>query len=215
MSDVRCLASNITHPTSTMLKTALLSVSDKTDLVPFARKLHARGVALISTGGTRAALTEADLPTVGIDTVTGFPEMMDGRVKTLHPNVHGGLLAVRDNPAHAAALQQHGITPIDLVCVNLYPFEATVANDGVTTEQAIEQIDIGGPSMIRSAAKNHRYVTVVTAPAQYDAVSNELDAPENRGNTTLALRRKLAAAAFKRTSEYDTAIAVWLAQRFA
>ena len=213
MSDVRCLTSNINHPTFTMLKTALLSVSDKTDLVPFARKLHARGVTLISTGGTRAALTEADLPTVGIDTVTGFPEMMDGRVKTLHPKVHGGLLAVRDNPTHATALQQHGITPIDLVCVNLYPFEATVANHDVTTEDAIEQIDIGGPSMIRSAAKNHRYVTVVTDPSQYDAISNALD--ENDGNTTLSLRRQLAAAAFAKTAKYDTAIAAWLAQRFA
>lgn len=198
-----------------MLRTALLSVSDKTDLVPFARKLHGLGVTLISTGGTRKVLTEADLPTVGIETVTGFPEMMDGRVKTLHPKVHGGLLAVRDNPDHAAALKQHEITPIDLVCVNLYPFEATVAKAGVSTTEAIEQIDIGGPSMIRSAAKNHKFVTVVTDAKQYDTVTTQLDDPANQGNTTLALRRQLAAAAFKRTAKYDTAIAAWLAERVA
>ncbi len=194
------------------IRTALLSVSDKTDLVPFARSLHQRGVTLISTGGTRAALTEADLPTVGIETVTGFPEMMDGRVKTLHPKVHGALLAVRDNADHAAALKAHDITPIDLVCVNLYPFEQTVAKEGVTLEDAIENIDIGGPSMIRSAAKNHAYVTVVTASKQYDAVTNELN--KNDGATTLGLRRKLAAAAFQRTSAYDTAIATWMSGHF-
>jgi phosphoribosylaminoimidazolecarboxamide formyltransferase/IMP cyclohydrolase len=198
-----------------MLRTALLSVSDKADLVPFARTLHELGVTLISTGGTRAALTEADLPTVGIETVTGFPEMMDGRVKTLHPKVHGGLLAVRDNDDHAAALRNHDITPIDLVCVNLYPFEATVAKDGVSDPEAIEQIDIGGPAMIRSAAKNHRFVTVITDAGQYDAVINDLDHPDNDGDTTLATRRRLAAAAFRRTSAYDTAIAAWMSERFA
>ena len=194
------------------INTALLSVSDKTDLVPFARQLHGYGVTLISTGGTRAALTEADLPTVGIAPVTGFPEMMDGRVKTLHPKVHGGLLALRDKPDHADALKQHAITPIDLVCVNLYPFEQTVAKPDVTEEDAIENIDIGGPSMIRSAAKNHRYVTVITSAKQYDAVSNEMKRHE--GATTLGLRRQLAAAAFERTSVYDTAIATWMSARF-
>ncbi len=153
--------------------------------------MHARGVTLISTGGTRAALTEADLPTVGIETVTGFPEMMDGRVKTLHPKVHGGLLAVRDDPGHAAALAAHGITPIDLVCVNLYPFERTVAAEGVTRAEAIEQIDIGGPSMLRSAAKNHRYVAAACNPAAYPRVLADLDA--NDGCTTSGLRASLAA----------------------
>ncbi len=194
------------------LKTALLSVSDKTDLVPFARRLHELGVTLISTGGTRAALVGAGLPTVSIESVTGFPEMMDGRVKTLHPKVHGGLLARRDKPEHLASLREHDITPIDMVVVNLYPFERTVADPDVSTDQAIEQIDIGGPSMVRSAAKNHRYVAIVTDPRQYDLVSSELQA--NAGKTTLALRQTLAAAAFTRTAAYDTAIATWLDARF-
>ena len=190
------------------VRTALLSVSDKAGLVEFARVLHGRGVKLISTGGTRAALTEADLPTVGIETVTGFPEMMDGRVKTLHPRIHGGLLAVRDEPAHAEALAEHGITPIDLVCVNLYPFERTVAADGVTRAEAIEQIDIGGPSMLRSAAKNHRYVAAVCDAASYPRVLADLDA--NDGSTTAALRSDLATAVFERTAAYDAAIAAYL-----
>ena len=190
------------------LRTALLSVSDKGGLIDFARALHARGVTLISTGGTRAALTEADLPTVGIETVTGFPEMMDGRVKTLHPKVHGGLLAVRDDPGHAAALAAHGITPIDLVCVNLYPFERTVAAEGVTRAEAIEQIDIGGPSMLRSAAKNHRYVAAACNPAAYPRVLADLDA--NDGCTTSGLRASLAAEVFARTAAYDAAIAGYL-----
>ena len=189
---------------------ALLSVSDKTDLVPFARKLAECGVALISTGGTKKKLEEAGLDVASIDSVTGFPEMMDGRVKTLHPRVHGGLLALRDNDAHVAAMTEHGIEPIDLVCVNLYPFEATVARDDVTEPEAIEQIDIGGPSMIRSASKNMRFVTVVTDPSQYDDVVAELSA--NDGATTMELRRKLAVAAFSRTAAYDTAICEWLAR---
>ncbi|MBB6431016.1 IMP cyclohydrolase [Algisphaera agarilytica] len=194
------------------IKTALLSVSDKTDLIPFARRLNELGVKLISTGGTKKALAEADLPVTGIEEVTGFPEMMDGRVKTLHPKVHGGLLALRDKPDHAASLEEHDITPIDLVVVNLYPFERTVADPEVSTPEAIEQIDIGGPSMVRSAAKNHRYVTIVTDPKQYDTVTNALKA--NDGATTLALRQHLAAAAFTRTAEYDTAISTWLTTRF-
>ncbi len=198
------------------LRTALLSVSDKTDLIPFAKSLHQLGVTLISTGGTRAALEQAGLPITSIETVTGFPEMMDGRVKTLHPNVHGGLLALRDKPDHADALKQHHITPIDLVCVNLYPFEQTIAKQAagadVSLEDAIENIDIGGPAMIRSAAKNHAYVTVLTNPKQYDAVSNEIQG--NDGHTTQGLRRQLAAAAFQRTCEYDTAIAAWMSQHF-
>ncbi len=193
------------------VKRALISVSDKTDLVPFARKLAAEGVTIISTGGTARALTEAGLAVVPIDQVTGFPEMMDGRVKTLHPRVHGGLLGLRDNPTHAAAMKTHGIEPIDLVCVNLYPFERTVAKPDVTDEEAIENIDIGGPSMIRSAAKNHAFVAVVTDPGQYDMVIQTLSA--NSGSTTLALRKRLAAAAFARTASYDRAIASYMARR--
>lgn len=194
------------------IKTALLSVSDKTDLIPFARRLSELGVRLISTGGTKKTLAEAGLDVIGIEDVTGFPEMMDGRVKTLHPKVHGGLLALRDKPDHAASLKEHGITPIDLVVVNLYPFERTTADPEVSTPDAIEQIDIGGPSMVRSAAKNHRYVTIVTDPKQYDLVSNSLE--QNDGKTTLALRQHLAAAAFTRTAEYDTTISKWLSTRF-
>ena len=195
------------------VRTALLSVSDKTGLSELASALHARGVRLVSTGGTRRHLEEAGLPTVAVDEVTGFPEMMDGRVKTLHPKIHGGLLALRDHPEHAAALTTHGITPIDLVCVNLYPFERTVADPAVATDDAIEQIDIGGPSMVRSAAKNHRHVVIVTDPTQYAQVTAQIEAHD--GGTTLALRRSLAAAAFARTAEYDAAIAAWTAARFA
>ncbi len=196
-------------PEPQRIQRALISVSDKTDLVPFARKLDALGVTIISTGGTARQLSAAGIRVTPIDQVTGFPEMMDGRVKTLHPRVHGGLLGLRDNDAHTAAMAEHGIEPIDLVCVNLYPFEQTVARPDVAEAQAIEQIDIGGPSMIRSAAKNHRFVTVVTDPSQYDKVVNELDAHE--GATTMALRRELATAAFARTAAYDSAIAGWLA----
>lgn len=201
----------MSHPVT--LKTALLSVSDKTDLIPFAHRLTELGVRLISTGGTKKALAAAGLEVTGIEEITGFPEMMDGRVKTLHPKVHGGLLALRDKPDHAASLKQHDITPIDLVVVNLYPFERTVADENVSTEDAIEQIDIGGPSMVRSAAKNHRYVTIVTDPKQYDSVSTELRTHD--GATTLTLRQSLAAAAFTRTAAYDTAISAWLSERFS
>ena len=193
------------------LRTALLSVSDKRDLAPFARRLAELGVRLISTGGTARALADADLPVTSVEAVTGFPEMMDGRVKTLHPKIHGGLLALRDQPDHADALSRHDITPIDLVCVNLYPFEQTIARDDVSDEEAIEQIDIGGPSMIRSAAKNHRYVACVTDPSQYDTIISELDA--HTGSTGLPLRRRLAAVAFARTADYDAAIAAWMRGR--
>ncbi len=193
------------------IRRALLSVSDKTDLIPFARCLHRHGVTLISTGGTAKAIQDAGLPVTPIDQVTQFPEMMDGRVKTLHPAVHGGLLGLRDNAEHVAAMQQHGIEPIDLVCVNLYPFERTIAKENVAEHEAIENIDIGGPSMIRSAAKNHAFVSVVTSPAQYDDVSNELDL--HSGATSLGLRQRLAAAAFARTASYDTAIAAWMQSR--
>src|ERR1044071_6505908 len=166
---------------------ALLSVSDKTGLVPFAQTLAAAGVELISTGGTAKALRDAGLTVKDISEHTGFPEMLDGRVKTLHPKVHGGLLFIRGNPSHEAAVQQHGIGPIDLVVVNLYPFEQTVAKADVTLHDAIENIDIGGPSMLRSAAKNHDSVTVVVDPADYEEVADQIKAT---GETTLALRRK-------------------------
>ena len=193
------------------VKRALISVSDKTDLVPFARSLASRGVQIISTGGTARVLAEAGVEVTAIDDVTGFPEMMDGRVKTLHPRVHGGLLALRDNADHVASMKEHGIEAIDLICVNLYPFEKTIAKPDVTSEEAIEQIDIGGPSMLRSASKNHRFVAVVTEPGQYDRVTACLDT--NDGSTTLALRTSLAATAFARTAAYDTSIAAWMRQR--
>ncbi|MEX1017529.1 MAG: IMP cyclohydrolase [Phycisphaeraceae bacterium] len=199
-------------PDNVQIKTALISVSDKTDLVAFARRLVRHDVKLISTGGTARTLVDAGFDITPIDQVTGFPEMMDGRVKTLHPKVHGGLLARRDKPEHLAAMEQHGIAAIDLVCVNLYPFEQTVAKADVTDDEAIEQIDIGGPTLIRSSAKNHAFVTCVTSPKQYDRVCNDLDAHE--GGTTLALRQQLAAAAFTRTAEYDTAISRWMAGRW-
>jgi phosphoribosylaminoimidazolecarboxamide formyltransferase/IMP cyclohydrolase len=192
------------------IRRAILSVSDKTDLIPFARGLASRGVEIISTGGTAKALAEAGVAATPIDQVTGFPEMMGGRVKTLHPMVHGGLLGLRDDPEHAAAMQRHGIRPIDLVCINLYPFEETIARAGIHDAEAIEQIDIGGPSMIRSAAKNFAWVTVVTASAMYDRVMGELNA--TGGATTLKTRAQLAATAFSRTSEYDAAIASYLSR---
>jgi phosphoribosylaminoimidazolecarboxamide formyltransferase/IMP cyclohydrolase len=191
------------------IRRALVSVSDKTGLEAFARELVSRGAEIVSTGGTAAALARAGIPCVPIEEVTGFPEMMDGRVKTLHPRVHGGLLAVRDDPAHVAAMEAHGIRAIDLVCVNLYPFESTVAKPGIAEHEAVEQIDIGGPSMVRSAAKNHASVAVVTDPAQYAAVVDELRTHD--GCTTLALRRGLAHAAFARTAAYDAAISGWMA----
>jgi phosphoribosylaminoimidazolecarboxamide formyltransferase/IMP cyclohydrolase len=190
------------------IRRALISVSDKSGLVEFARELAAMGVEIISTGGTAAALAKAGISVLPIESVTGFPEMMDGRVKTLHPKVHGGLLGVRNNPEHVAAMNAHSIVPIDLVCVNLYPFEATVAKPGITEHDAIENIDIGGPSMLRSAAKNFESVTVITDGAQYPRVIAEMRA--NAGATTMALRRECAQAVFARTAEYDGAIARWM-----
>jgi phosphoribosylaminoimidazolecarboxamide formyltransferase/IMP cyclohydrolase len=194
------------------IERALLSVSDKTGLVEFARALAGHGIELVSTGGTRKALADAGLAVLDVAELTGSPEMMDGRVKTLHPRVHGGLLGIRANPEHAAAMQQHGIRPIDLLVVNLYPFEQTVARHAVYDE-CIENIDIGGPAMIRAAAKNHGDVTVVVEPADYAAVLGELIA--HRGATTLALRKKLAAKAYARTAAYDAAIANWFADTLA
>jgi phosphoribosylaminoimidazolecarboxamide formyltransferase/IMP cyclohydrolase len=193
-----------------MPKRALLSVSDKSGLVAFAQGLVSAGYELISTGGTATALRGAGLTVADISDVTGFPEMLDGRVKTLHPKVHGGLLFLRDNDEHRRQAEAHGIEPIDLVVVNLYPFEQTIAKAGVTLEHAIENIDIGGPSMLRSAAKNYRSVTVITDPADYALVAAELAAD---GETTLATRERLAAKVFRTTGYYDALIANFLTQR--
>jgi phosphoribosylaminoimidazolecarboxamide formyltransferase / IMP cyclohydrolase len=187
---------------------ALLSVSDKSGLIEFARALAVHNIELISTGGTAKAIADAGLKVKDVSELTGFPEMMDGRVKTLHPKVHGGLLAIRDNKEHASAMTAHGIAPIDLLVVNLYPFEATVEK-GADFEECIENIDIGGPAMIRAAAKNHDDVAVVVEAADYQAVLDELKA--NQGATTLPLRRKLAAKAYARTAAYDAAISNWFA----
>jgi phosphoribosylaminoimidazolecarboxamide formyltransferase/IMP cyclohydrolase len=188
---------------------ALLSVSDKTGLIEFARGLAGHGIELVSTGGTRKTLADAGLMVLDVSELTGFPEMMDGRVKTLHPKVHGGLLALRDSRDHAAAMRQHGIRPIDLLVVNLYPFEATVAK-GAGYDECVENIDIGGPAMIRAAAKNHADVTVVVEPEDYAALLAEL--ASRGGATTLALRRRLAAKAYARTAAYDAAISNWFAR---
>ncbi|MEM6384866.1 MAG: bifunctional phosphoribosylaminoimidazolecarboxamide formyltransferase/IMP cyclohydrolase [Pseudomonadota bacterium] len=190
------------------VRRALLSVSDKTGLVEFATALSARGIALISTGGTAKALREAGLNVTDVAELTGFPEMMDGRVKTLHPVVHGGLLALRDDNAHVASMEAHGIGTIDLLVVNLYPFEATVAA-GADYDTAIENIDIGGPAMIRAAAKNHRFVNVVVDVEDYAAVLAELDAQD--GHTSYAFRQKLALTAYARTGAYDAAVSAWMA----
>jgi phosphoribosylaminoimidazolecarboxamide formyltransferase/IMP cyclohydrolase len=187
---------------------ALLSVSDKSGLIEFARALAGHGIDLVSTGGTAKAIAAAGLKVSDVSDLTGFPEMMDGRVKTLHPRVHGGLLAIRDNAEHAAAMKQHGIAPIDLLVVNLYPFEATVEK-GADFEECVENIDIGGPAMIRAAAKNHDDVAVVVEAQDYQAVLDELAA--NKGATTLTLRRRLAAKAYARTAAYDAAISNWFA----
>lgn len=192
-----------------IVKRALVSVTDKTGIVEFCRVLVEEfGVEIVSTGGTAAVLSEAGIAVRPIESITGFPEMMDGRVKTLHPKVHGGLLARRDVPEHMAAAQEHGIGMIDMVVVNLYAFEATVAREGVTEEEAIENIDIGGPSMLRSAAKNFASVTVVTNPASYEQILAEMR--ENAGATTLETRRALATEVFRLTSVYDSAIWMYL-----
>jgi len=193
------------------IQRALLSVSDKSGLVPFAQALANAGVELISTGGTAKALRDAGLAVIELGAYTGFPEMLDGRVKTLHPKVHGGLLYIRGNPDHERAVADHSIPPIDLVVVNLYPFEATIARPGVSLHEAIENIDIGGPSMLRSAAKNHDSVTVVTDPADYPEIARVI---AESGETSLELRRRLAAKVYARTAAYDAAIAAHLQQAF-
>ena len=191
------------------IKRALISVSDKTGLAEFASVLAGFGVEIISTGGTAKALRDSGLTVTDVSDVTGFPEMMDGRVKTLHPKIHGAFLALRDNAEHVASMNEHGIEPIDLVVVNLYPFEETIAKDGVSLEEAVENIDIGGPAMIRSASKNWRDVAVVTDTRLYPEIIAELT--ENDGSLSLETRQRLAAAAYTRTAEYDTAISSYLA----
>ncbi|WP_299202653.1 bifunctional phosphoribosylaminoimidazolecarboxamide formyltransferase/IMP cyclohydrolase [uncultured Tateyamaria sp.] len=192
----------------TLVRRALISVSDKTGLVDFATALAGHGVELLSTGGTARTLREAGLAVKDVSEVTGFPEMMDGRVKTLHPVVHGGLLALRDNDDHVASMTEHGIGAIDLVVVNLYPFEETVAK-GAEYAEVIENIDIGGPAMIRSAAKNHGFVNIVVDVEDYDVVLTELAAHD--GQTTYTLRQRLAQTAYARTAAYDTAVSTWMA----
>jgi phosphoribosylaminoimidazolecarboxamide formyltransferase/IMP cyclohydrolase len=193
------------------IRRALLSVSDKTGLVEFAKVLANFGAELISTGGTRQSLANAGLKVLEISEVTGFPEMLDGRVKTLHPRVHGGILAIRDNPVHQATMQEHKIVPIDMVVCNLYPFEATLAKAASSHEEIIENIDIGGPSMVRSASKNYHDVAIVTEPAQYAELIQLLQT--NGGAIDLPTRERLAAAAFARTAAYDQAIANYFAGR--
>jgi phosphoribosylaminoimidazolecarboxamide formyltransferase/IMP cyclohydrolase len=194
------------------IQRALISVSDKTGLVPFAQILAQADIEIVSTGGTAKTLREAGLTVKDISDHTGFPEMLDGRVKTLHPKVHGGLLYIRGNAAHEGAAKAHGITPIDLVVVNLYPFEQTVARPGVSLHDAIENIDIGGPAMLRSAAKNHDSVTVVVDPLDYSEIARQIT---ETGNTTLELRRQLAAKVYARTAAYDAAIAAHLQKEFS
>ena len=189
------------------LKRALISVSDKSGLLDLAQALAVRDVKLLSTGGSAKAMRDVGLEVTDVASVTGFPEMMDGRVKTLHPNIHGGLLALRDNPDHVKAMQDYGIVEIDLLVVNLYPFEQTIAN-GADYVTAIENIDIGGPAMIRAAAKNHGFVSVVTDPQDYKALLTELD--ENEGCTNYAFRQKLALTAYSRTAAYDVAVSNWM-----
>src|ERR1700738_5063424 len=187
---------------------ALLSVSDKSGLIAFAKALAGHGIELVSTGGTAKAIAAAGLKVRDVSELTGFPEMMDGRVKTLHPKVHGGLLAIRDNAEHAQAMKAHGIAPIDLLVVNLYPFEATV-DKGAGFEECIENIDIGGPAMIRAAAKNHDDVLVIVDPSDYEEITGALNL--FKGSTPLFLRKRFAAKAYARTAAYDAAISNWFA----
>jgi phosphoribosylaminoimidazolecarboxamide formyltransferase / IMP cyclohydrolase len=193
------------------VRRALISVSDKTGVADFAKQLAAAGVEIVSTGGTASVIAEAGVGVRAVEELTGFPEILDGRVKTLHPHLYAALLAVRDNPEHTETLSEHEIEPIDLVCVNLYPFERTVAAKDVPDDEAIENIDIGGPTMIRAAAKNHRYVAVVVKPESYDAVMAEI---EETGELSAATRHWLANEAFAMTARYDAAISGWFARRY-
>ena len=194
------------------IKRALISVSDKTGVVEFARQLHEAGVEIVSTGGTMKAIREAGIPVTYVSDVTGFPEIMDGRVKTLNPYIHGGILAVRDNPEHVREMEEHHITGIDLVAVNLYPFKQTIAKQNVELAEAIENIDIGGPAMIRAAAKNFRFVTVITNPGRYQQIADMVKA---KGEVDDRTRMELAQEAFAHTADYDTAIKNYLAEQLA
>ena len=187
---------------------ALISVSDKSGIVAFARELSALGIEILSTGGTCRLLAEAGIPVIPVETYTGFPEMMDGRVKTLHPRIHGGILCVRDNPDHMQQADAAGIVPIDIVVINLYPFRETIAKPGVTLEDAVENIDIGGPAMVRSSAKNHRYVSILVDPVDYAGVLDELRADKATTQTT---RNRLMVKAYQHTADYDAAIAAHFA----
>lgn len=191
------------------IKRALLSVSDKRGIVEFGKELAAMGVDIISTGGTMKALRDAGVPVTAVQDVTGFPEMMDGRVKTLHPKIHGAILAMRDHESHVQAMKDHGITPIDLVVVNLYPFRETIAKPDVTLADAIENIDIGGPCMVRAAAKNNKFVAIVTNPDMYGEIAELL---KKDGELSDAYRLNLARLAFTHTAEYDAAIAAYLTE---
>jgi len=190
------------------IERAIISVSDKTGIVEFARALHEMGVEILSTGGTAKKIKDAGVPVTEVSDYTGFPEMMDGRVKTLHPKIHGGILALRDNPEHMKALKEHGIKKIDMIVVNLYPFEQTISKPDVTFEEAIENIDIGGPTMIRAAAKNFRHVVVVVDPADYNTVLNEMK--EQKGDVSYETRLRLAQKVFAHTAHYDSLIADYL-----
>lgn len=195
----------------TAIERALISVSDKKGIVAFAKKLSAWKIEIVSTGGTARLLKEQGVDVVPVDDYTGHPEIMDGRVKTLHPRVHGGILAVRDNPLHRVQMRKNGIKPIDMVVVNLYPFVQTIARPGVTVEEAIENIDIGGPAMVRSAAKNNAFVTVIVDPADYPAVADEI---EKTGAVSIETRRSLAVKAFGHTAAYDNEIAGYLSKAY-
>ena len=192
------------------IKRALISVSDKTGVVEFARQLHEAGVEIVSTGGTMKAIREAGIPVTYVSDVTGFPEIMDGRVKTLNPYIHGGILAVRDNPEHVREMEEHHITGIDLVAVNRYPFKPTIARPNVELAEAIENIDIGGPAMIRAAAKNFKFVTVITNPGRYQQIADMVKA---KGEVDDRTRMELAQEAFAHTADYDTAIKNYLAEQ--
>lgn len=198
------------HPESHIIKTALISVSDKTGIVDLAKSLHALGIQLISTGGTASLLMDAGLPVTKVKDITGFPEIMDGRVKTLHPKIHGGLLARLNNSKHVEAMQEHGINSIDLVIVNLYPFEKTISQKGIDAETCIENIDIGGPAMVRASAKNYEWTAIVVNPKNYQSLLEQL---QQNGCLTLAFRMQLAGEAFAHTAYYDAMISRWFAKQ--
>ena len=193
------------------IQRAVISLSDKTGIVQFARDVQSFGVEILSTGGTAKALRESGLKIMDVSEYTGFPEMLDGRVKTLHPKIHGGLLGIRDNPEHVRKMKEHGIIPIDMVVVNLYPFEATVAKPSCTLEEAIENIDIGGPSMLRAAAKNYSYVTVIVDPEDYTHVLEEMR--RSGGSVSKETNFRLAKKVYQLTSKYDKAISEYLAKK--